>query len=348
MARRRRGGAKPHTPVRRVTMQEIARRAGGVHPSTVSLALRNAPAISAAVRRRIQDLATRLGYRRDPWLDAFNARRLNRQPHRLEPVIAFVAGVDPRNPSAPGALAAWWRGATEAAAALHHRVEVFALGPKSLTAARLESILRARAIDRVVVGAFALSRAPDWSWDRCSAVKIDGLDWLEPGYTVAGDLRQAARMAVMRMRERGYRRPGLILAAAAEKQRRDLLTAGWLVEQRGLAEPPPPLVLDSAPSQRALAQWLRRHAIDAVLSDAPAAAASVAAVSVPWALLDVTTAAPDVAGMVMPHEWIGALAVEQVVNLARANQRGIAGSASTTFVPGQWRDGPSLPSHGGA
>lgn len=66
----------------RVTMRDVARWAGGKHPSTVSLALQNHPAISPETRKRIQKAAKIAGYRRDPLLDAFNARRLSTLRHR--------------------------------------------------------------------------------------------------------------------------------------------------------------------------------------------------------------------------------------------------------------------------
>ena len=47
-------------------MRDVARLAGDVHPSTVSLALRNSPNISPAVRAKIHAIAKKIGYRRDP------------------------------------------------------------------------------------------------------------------------------------------------------------------------------------------------------------------------------------------------------------------------------------------
>jgi hypothetical protein len=50
-----------------------------------------------------------------------------------------------------------------------------------------------------------------------------------------------------------------------------------------------------------------------------------------------------IAGVTVSYERIGARAVEQVVSLSRANQRGVPHSVSLTFIPVGWRDGDSLP-----
>jgi len=53
-------------------MRDVAEMAGGVHPSTVSLVLRNSPNISEATRRRVLAAVRKTGYRRDPMLEAYN------------------------------------------------------------------------------------------------------------------------------------------------------------------------------------------------------------------------------------------------------------------------------------
>jgi LacI family transcriptional regulator len=352
-ARPRRPAAERDLRERRVTLQDIARRAGGVHPSTVSLALRNAPSISPALRQKLHDLAARMGYRRDPWLDAFNARRLNRRPHRLHPLIAFVVDVDPTPALAtrPG-LGAVWRGAIAAAELLHHRVEVFSIGAGALRPTRLEAILRARAIDAVIWAQLQPgTRPPDWEGTAFSAVKIDGFDWGVPGFTVAGDLRQGVRLAAQKLAARGYARIGLALDATRGRGRNDLLAAGFLVETAGAGRigDVPPFVIDPRKAARLLPRWLETRQVDAVLADA-----SVLPPAAGWlqhatdrglgvALVDVTGALAEFAGIAIPHERIGATAVEQVVSLSRANQRGPSESAATTLVPLGWREGRTAP-----
>src|SRR5690606_27714546 len=74
----------PGSGVRYLTLADVARVAG-VHPTTVSLALRDHPSIPSETRARIRAVAKELGYRRDPLLDAFNFHRVrhSRRPRRL-------------------------------------------------------------------------------------------------------------------------------------------------------------------------------------------------------------------------------------------------------------------------
>ncbi|MFA5264047.1 MAG: LacI family DNA-binding transcriptional regulator [Opitutaceae bacterium] len=351
--RQRRGAPEMPTRKKRATMRDIARLAGGVHPSTVSLALCNHPSISLATRKRIQAVAKAVGYRRDPLLDAFNARRLVMLPHRIQPVIAFVADFESRDAleNSPH-HAALWRSAAAAGQSLYCRLELFLIGRGGLTAERLDSILHTRGIDLLVAAALPAGIAQlHVAWDRYCAVKIDCFDWEVPGHTIAADLRQGMRLAVGKARNLGYRRIGLAMARVGEVMRNDLLKAGYLIEQH--QDPGeqqiPFLFMEEQADPRVLEQWIRTHQVDAVLSnqagfgDMLKAAGFTGPSNVAWACLDVTNTGADVAGMVMPDESVGSLAVEQVVYLSRTNQRGIPPSASFTFVSVGWRDGASLP-----
>ena len=65
---------------RRPNMQQIA-DAAGVSKSAVSLALRNDPRIPESTRKRIQTVADKMGYRRNPVVDSLMTQlRSGRQP----------------------------------------------------------------------------------------------------------------------------------------------------------------------------------------------------------------------------------------------------------------------------
>ena len=73
----------------RTTIKDIA-AAAGCSGATVSMALRHHPRIPHGTRARIESLAARMGYRPDPMLSSLIAYRLNRRPHPLRSVLAFV------------------------------------------------------------------------------------------------------------------------------------------------------------------------------------------------------------------------------------------------------------------
>src|SRR5881398_3589545 len=65
------------SPARRITMRDIAQRLG-IDQSTVSLALRDHPRISEALRRKVRDAAGEMGYQPDAMLSALaHYRRAN-------------------------------------------------------------------------------------------------------------------------------------------------------------------------------------------------------------------------------------------------------------------------------
>ncbi len=342
----------PPADRRRVTMRDVARLAGGVHPSTVSLALRNHPAISAATRQRIQQAATEAGYRRDPLLDAFNARRASAVQHRAFPVVAFAAGFGSlRELNASPLHAAIWRGVALAAQSLYHRAELFLVGRGALAPERLESVLYTRGIDCFVVAPMDAGVPPlRLKWERYCAVKIGCLEWAAPQFTIAPDLLQGARLAVRQVRSRGYARIALALAPG-QATRSDLLRAGYLIEQNQTPElrAVPPLLLPATLAPRQVREWIESQRVDAVLSDTLefgtllTAAGLVAGRDVGWACLGLPPGIATVAGVVADYERLGALAMEQVVSLSRMNQRGAPRTAMVTYVPVDWHDGDSLP-----
>jgi len=333
----------------RPTMRDIARLAGGVHPSTVSLALRNHPGISEATRKKVCAAARKLGYRPDPLLDAFNTHRLEVLPHKAPPIIAFMADFESRSALEKSPQhAALWAGARSAAEMLHCQIELFLVGKNQLSPERLNSILRARGIVSLVIGACRPSTTHlAFDWNDYSAVKIESPHLDIPLYTLSSDQRQAARLAFRRLYDLGYRRLGLLTHHSSDSKQDDLYRAGFLLEQRRSrhAAAVPPLTLTSSSAPNVVESWIRANAVDAIVSDTldlPPLLARMG-LEVPrevgFAALDATGDSNQVSGIIPDHARVGAQAVEQVVGLMRINQRGLPATASCTYVPVSWREG---------
>lgn len=340
----------------RPTMRDVARLAGGVHPSTVSLALRNHPGISEATRKKVCAAARKLGYRPDPLLDAFNTHRLEVLPHKALPVVAFVSDFESRQALEKSChQGALWAGSRAAAETLHCHIELFLVGKNQLTPERVHSILRARGIVGIVIGACrAMTARMAFEWADYSAVKIESPHLTVPLYTVSSDQRQASRLAFRKLYALGYRRIGLATAPGLEIRQDDLYRAGFFLEQSRSADAQgiKPLELTDAATPGVVADWVRTHRLQAVVSDSMEFPAHVASegLRVPqdigFACLDLPHDSTGVAGIVPDHTRVGAQAVEQVVGLMRTNQRGLPAAASCTFVPVAWRDGESAPRSG--
>lgn len=74
---------------RRVTLKDVA-AAAGVHTATASRAMGNSPLIPEATRKAVQDAARKLGYERDPMLQALVAYRKSNAPMHYHGTIAWM------------------------------------------------------------------------------------------------------------------------------------------------------------------------------------------------------------------------------------------------------------------
>src|SRR5437016_2944553 len=115
------------------TMSDVARRAG-VHPATVSRALRDDPRISVAQRAKVKRAAQKLGYRTNPLVAALMSARGARHGSDYRATLACITKYPPER-KAPflhdfGHLIG---GARERAFGLGYKLEEFnvqALSPK--------------------------------------------------------------------------------------------------------------------------------------------------------------------------------------------------------------------------
>jgi LacI family transcriptional regulator len=329
-------------------MRDVARLAGNVHPSTVSLVLRNSPNISPATAKKVLDVARKIGYRRDPLLDAYNQHRMGVLPHKTEPVIAWIADLDSKDGlENQEPQRSFWHGARAAAEHLHCKLEPFLVGRNQLSPERVNGILRARGITALIVAALRLQTGRlAFSWEDFSAVKIESPHLAQPMYTISCDQRRAARLAFLRLYERGARRIGLVLQPGCGLWDGRLAASGFLFEQQShpeAAQIAPLLLSETAEAGAVLRTWLGRHRLDALISDSLQLRTLVAGLPSPSALpefvaLDATGGPPDQEGVLPDHQRAGAQAVELVVSLMRANQRGTPAAASTTFLQPSYRD----------
>lgn len=331
----------------RPTLRDVGRKAGNLHPSTASRALHNDPAISPETRALVLRAAAEIGYHPDPLLDAFNQHRKEVRPQKLEPVIAFVSDFESREALLHSPHdATTWEAAREAAERLHCKAELFLVGTSQLRSERLSQILHTRGIGIVIVGAcHDLQLDLSLQWDLFCCVRIGAQHLSEPRRAVATDLRGAARLATRGLLAAGCRRIGLLAASPRSNHERDFVHAGYLLESASAGMPPSAwFATPESPTidDASLSRWIASGQLDGVICDDPALIEALRQSRIPCAALDATSLPSDVAGVIHDHRHIGSQAVEQVVSLARANQRGAGNAPVITLIPVSWRDGASL------
>ena len=332
-------------------MGDVARAAGGVHPSTVSLALRNDPSISEATRRKVRIAAKKVGYRPDPMLDAFNSHRKGVLPHKSVPVVAIIADFETREQmesSVPHRLIL--EGARIGADMLHCKLEPFFMHRNQLSPERVNSILRARGIVAVLLASLRpWSTRLAFDWDQFCVVALECPHLTVPSYSVNSDRRDAARMAFRQLHAAGHRRIGLACLAPEEQGPDERYKEGYLFERGRLKSPEELSILQAEgtlPVQElALAHWIRTERPDGLIGSHPELPAMLerlaSTMRVPaYAALDATVTTRPTQGVIPDYQGLGIQAVEQVVSLMRANQRGLAQTHSSTTLPPHWKSHP--------
>ncbi len=323
----------------RPTMRDVARLAGEVHPSTVSLALRNSPRVSAKVRDKIQAVARRIGYRRDPLLDAFNQHRLKIVPQRAPRHIAAISDFSSMAELMASPLHAAARaGAIEAAARLHCRLDFFFCGSGQPNARRLDAVLEARGLRALLIFAVhADSSAMDFDWSRRCAVAIDSLQLSTFFYRVTPDFMEATRLLWRRAWTQGSQRIGLVRSNAVDPATEDRAAAGFLLEQLRHPQAEPIPIHHFSPGRAGHAsftKWLHKYRSQTILHTSLLAKSLppvVSEESVRCLVFDAPSS--DQPGICPNYAEVGRRAVEQLVTLMQTNQLGLPSAAVCTYVP---------------
>jgi LacI family transcriptional regulator len=342
----------------RVTQGDVARVAG-VHHTTVSLSLRNSPLIPEPTRERIQSIAQSLGYRSDPTLRALVAYRNSRRARRHVEPLAYVTHWTSRwGWRELGAHERCHGGVQRRAAELGYQLEHLWLGEEGMDSRRLDRMLLHRGIGGVLLAA----HESEWSelaavdWSRISVVRI-GTFPPAPGFNqVAIDSTDIVRLALGRLRLRGYRRVGFVLPRREDQLADDRWSAAFQAEQfrRAATDPIPVLRLAGHPipaasTGAALADWYRRYQPEAIIGLTHEVLFEVrrCGLRVPqdvaYADLSVDETDDAIAGVWQNCERLGELAVEMLSNQVEQNARGLPAVPVTTSIGGKWRDGASLP-----
>ena len=253
--------------MRRVTQGDVA-RACGVTSMTVSLALRGHRSIPAGTRERIQREANRLGYRRDPALQALVAHRIGLEKPAYHGTVAWLSAWEkPDTWREHTTYRSFYAGLERRAGELGYRVEPVWLGDYKWSGGSCARALHARGIDGVVFGPVPSGQRLSLPLDNLSAVRV-GHSLHEPGIpAVTADLRAALGLAFRKARERGQRRIGLADSRDDIVRLHGHRTAQFLYENAQIPaeERVPPLALRPG-DHTALLDYVHSERLDALIA----------------------------------------------------------------------------------
>jgi LacI family transcriptional regulator len=339
------------------TIKDIAREAG-LHFTTVSMALRGHPHISAETRERVRALAERMGYRRNPVYAALTQHRSGTRMRERPPKIAFIANRAPEE----GFYRASHRrqfiaGVKEQAAALGYDSEVLFLAKGYHTSASLYDYLKKQQVSGLVLGAFEPhlpSLILDWS-EFC-VVKIDSRHMAPAATFVSNDQLGAVRTAFTHLRGLGYKRIGIAVGAIDEEGTDHLYLSGYYLEQAQIpaAERVLPLVFPMGMVETArivplMGQWVREQRVEAVMCNWTSVRSMLRSSGlrspedVASCCLCLTSAVSGLAGVRVDGTLVGRRAVSLLIDLLRADRRGVPDCPTNTYIGCSWQDGVSAP-----
>jgi LacI family transcriptional regulator len=338
-----------------VTVRDIAERVG-LHFTTVAQALRNSPKVSLQTRTRIQKVAREMGYRPNPMVSALMAHQRARRKPRFSTVLAFVAFRQdaPRPENDPHATD-FLRGARVQAEQLGYKIDEFYLYAQGMTARRLAQILRARGINGLLLGPSISQHTHLPAPFRDFAMVAHSYSLLRPRlHRVAHDLAGGAYMACRELRKRGYRRIGLVLHEAMDRQVNRLWTAGYLAfhqllparEKAGCLYFP-----ENAFEAPTLVRWVKEKKPDAVISMHAELIEWMKVIPGPRPLLvslDHNRRWGNCPGIDQKPQSIGAAAVDLLARQLQWNESGVPAEPLTILIDGKWRESPGTlptPSH---
>jgi LacI family transcriptional regulator len=335
-------------------MQQVAEVAG-VSKSSVSLALRDDPRLALSTRRRVQEIAARLGYRKNPIVASLMSQlRVNQTP-QFHANFALINCSGSRTLFDLPVFGEYRRGIRERADQSGYGVEEFWVEEPGRDLARLRQILVTRNIRGAVLAVPFESRPLLPGGDvffKEFALTTVGLDCTQPLTTrVTNNHFETARAAVRAVVGLGYERPGIVMHDPLDQLLQRRYSAGFLSAVHDLtpehAPAVPPLLL-AGPDRSLFVRWLKAEKPDVVLTHMTEVAEwlDVLRVRVPEDVgllhLDWNARLRDWAGMQQNGALVGAAAAELVIDQMAQNVVGVPTHPRLMLIESDFVPGPSV------
>lgn len=334
-----------------LTLQDVAARVG-VHRSTVSLALRDSPSVSLAMREKVRRIAEELGYRTNPLIAALmRSRRTGKRVKHVS--LAYVTcyptryGWRPPSHDRPD----YFPGAEARARELGYKLEHFWLAEPGMTPGRFAQILVNRGISGLLIGRLPLGRSEiNLPWERFSAVAL-GLTLRNPDLNrVTEDAFASATEAINRCVAKGYRRIGFAFPEPNDSPNMlDRWLGAYLRFQMTLAPGDRLPICEYRPGMAHFADWFSSQRPDLLLTtcegpmlDVLARCRIAAAKSVKLVPLVSDKSTLDTGGIYLDPGIVGGLAVDMVVGMMHRGETGLPAEPHRVLVPGRWMEADAV------
>ena len=335
----------------RLSIRDLAAQIGVSH-TTVSLALRNSPRITLALRKRVQREARRAGYHADPTVSNLMARLRTIRTNAVRETLGLITAWPTRNGwrEAPNHVR-FFDGAARRAREAGYAFDEFWLEETGMTSRRMSRILRARGIRGLVLcslpdpgGRLAL----EWKHFACVA---KGLTVQHPPvHRVVSSHYEDMHLVLLELARRGYRRVGFVLGEALSARVDRAWLASCLLHQNDVPKGGrvPPLITRTPAEEKDFARWFSVHRPEVILySEQPVRAwLDRLKVTVPQNVglvhLDWSPNLAPLAGLDSDPEMLGEAAIDLLIGQLQANELGIPKHEKIVAVRGHWVEGATV------
>jgi DNA-binding LacI/PurR family transcriptional regulator len=335
-------------------MNAIA-HAAGVGKATVSLALRNDPRLRPETRERIQKIAAEMGYHTNAVVSHLMAQlRASRDP-KFQATVALINASGSRdglmvNPT----FRSWVKGCGRRCVELGYAMDEFWLHEPDISPARLRHILKSRNIRGVIVAAVLSHRELpaefDSLWSEMACVVVGIRPVWPPLHFACNDQFSTAFQVAEELRQRGYKKPGLVIDHIIEENIDYRFSAGFYAGQ-GAAERKQwiPTFDFKTDAKKAFKAWLDKYKPDAIVCAHKEVRAWLdefklrAPKDIGLAHLDFNADELDGwCGMNQNNDLVGAAAVDLIVGELHRNEAGIPPFPKCVMIESLWAEGKTL------
>ena len=342
----------------------------GISQSTISLALRGSPSISADVRQKVQELTSKLGYHPNAYVNVLMTHIRSGKRIKDEGVIAMLIDAPKEEWNRVQSFKIFHDRAIGRGEQLGFHVETFFLNTPGMDLEKIGKILHTRNIQGVIMAPpYRGNRAFNLHWDRYAAVGV-GFGWEQQELDRVGfDTFQNYVEAFDQLWRLGYRRIGTVLESRFIEGTRCGLNSfpGYLLCQQKIPRERRIPIFQKELRRNGKSQWGYHTGTSHLKADAvhcfqkwmetwqPDALLTLVGEEQKW--LDAINMSvpqdiglaclaqpinPAFAHMDERSDVVGATAVELVISKIARNEYGFSAHPKVTMVQGVWTTGKTV------
>jgi LacI family transcriptional regulator len=336
-------------PEKPVTLQTIADKAN-VSRATVSMALRNQLNLPWQTRKKIQDIAKKLGYKPSPIISQLMRYRRAGKPYRSNLTLAYIKDVMPVSRSYIGKILQ--DEAEKSAEKNGYQLECFWLqGKEGKPSEKLSDLLHHRNIHGLILAPFQKPIALAFEWENFSTVTM-GYSLKPRFHRIVSHYFQGMKVAARNLSRFGYQRWGYAVSPQLEANNDHQWIASFLYEQKALKpENRIPICAEKNEewNEDYFRNWVKKYTPDVIIGVHRPLRSWIEHLNlkIPTDVgflnlyADSEPTSPS-SGIDQHPEARAAAAIDLVVAMIQRQERGIPSIPQIISIEGRWVNGPTL------